>query len=49
MSAVRSGQFGTVDWGAVQSGVTIMMAPCLLIFLLLQRYYIRGLVAGAVK
>lgn len=49
MSAVRSGQFGTVDWGAVQSGVAIMMAPCLLIFLLLQRYYIRGLVAGAVK
>lgn len=49
MVAVRSGQFGTVDWGAVQAGVTIMMAPCLAIFLLLQRYYIRGLVAGAVK
>lgn len=49
MAAVRSGQFGTIDWGAVQSGVTLMMAPCLAVFLLLQRYYIRGLTAGAVK
>lgn len=49
MAAVRSGQFGTIDWGAVQSGVTLMMAPCLVLFLLLQRYYIRGLTAGAVK
>ena len=49
MAAVRSGQFGTIDWGAVQSGVTLMMAPCLVIFLALQRYYIRGLTAGAVK
>jgi len=49
MAAVRSGQFGTIDWGAVQSGVMLMMAPCLLLFLLLQRYYIRGLTAGAVK
>ena len=49
MAAARSGQFGTIDWGAVQSGVTLMMAPCLVVFLLLQRYYIRGLTAGAVK
>ena len=49
MAAVRSGQFGTIDWGAVQSGVALMMAPCLVLFLLLQRYYIRGLTAGAVK
>ncbi|MEI4482511.1 MULTISPECIES: carbohydrate ABC transporter permease [unclassified Phyllobacterium] len=49
MAAVRSGQFGTIDWGAVQSGVTLMMAPCLVLFLGLQRYYIRGLTAGAVK
>lgn len=49
MAAVRSGQFGTIDWGAVQAGVALMMAPCLVLFLLLQRYYIRGLTAGAVK
>jgi len=49
MAAVRSGQFGSIDWGAVQAGITLMMAPCLVLFLLLQRYYIRGLTAGAVK
>lgn len=47
--AVRSGRYGSVDWGAVQSGVTVMMIPCVLLFLLLQRYYVRGLTAGAVK
>ncbi len=49
LTAVRSGRFGTVDWGAVQAGVTVMMLPCIVLFLLLQRYYIRGLTAGAVK
>jgi multiple sugar transport system permease protein len=49
MTAVRSGRYGAVDWGAVQAGVTIMMIPCLILFLILQRSYIRGLTAGAVK
>ena len=49
VTAVRSGMFGSIDWGAVQAGVTLMMVPCLAIFLLLQRYYMRGLTAGAVK
>jgi multiple sugar transport system permease protein len=49
MTAVRSGRYGAVDWGAVQAGVTVMMIPCLLLFLILQRFYIRGLTAGAVK
>ncbi len=49
LTAVRSGRFGTVDWGAVQAGVTVMMLPCIVLFLFLQRYYIRGLTAGAVK
>ncbi|RYH08387.1 carbohydrate ABC transporter permease [Tropicimonas sp. IMCC6043] len=49
MTAVRSGRFGSIDWGAVQAGVTVMMIPCLILFLILQRSYIRGLTAGAVK
>ncbi len=49
VTAVQSGRFGAIDWGAVQAGVTVMMIPCLLLFLLLQRFYIRGLTAGAVK
>jgi multiple sugar transport system permease protein len=38
-----------LNWGAVQAGVAVMTIPCLIIFLLLQRYYMRGLMAGAVK
>ena len=49
MTPLQSGRFGAIDWGAVQAGVTVMMVPCLILFLLLQRFYIRGLMAGAVK
>ncbi|MBV9228647.1 MAG: carbohydrate ABC transporter permease [Chloroflexi bacterium] len=44
-----SGQYGAIDWGMIQAGVTISMLPCLVLFLLLQRYYVSGLAAGAVK
>lgn len=49
MTAVRSSQMGAIDWGAVQAGVIVMVIPCLVVFLLLQRFYMRGLMAGAVK
>ena len=46
---VTTGIRGMIDWGALQAGITITMVPCILLFLTLQRYYVRGLVAGAVK
>jgi multiple sugar transport system permease protein len=46
---VSSGMYGIIDWGALQAGITVTMIPCLLLFFLLQRYYVRGLTAGAVK
>ena len=46
---LQSGQFGTVDYGLLSSGATVATIPCLLMFLLLQRYYVSGLSAGAVK
>jgi multiple sugar transport system permease protein len=49
MTAVRTGRLGAINWGAVQAGVAVMVVPCLFVFLLLQRYYMRGLMAGAVK
>lgn len=49
MTAVRVGRLGAINWGAVQAGVVVMILPCLIVFLLLQRYYMRGLTAGAVK
>lgn len=40
---------GGTDWGVLQAGVTISIVPCVAFYLLLQRYYISGLTAGAVK
>ena len=49
LTGVSTGQFGTVDWGALQAGVIVSIIPCVLIYLLLQRYYLAGLLSGAVK
>lgn len=46
---VSSGIYGIIDWGALQAGITVTMVPCIVLFLALQRYYVRGLTAGAVK
>ena len=46
---VQTGQYGTVDFGAIDAGLVITILPCVIIFLILQRYYINGLIAGAVK
>ncbi|NTJ09232.1 carbohydrate ABC transporter permease [Rhizobium lusitanum] len=46
---VSSGIYGIIDWGALQAGIAVTMVPCILLFLLLQRYYVRGLTAGAAK
>jgi multiple sugar transport system permease protein len=45
----RSGSLGTINWGVMQAGISVGMLPCAALFLLLQRYYISGLIAGAVK
>ncbi len=47
--SVRQGHFGAVDWGALQASVIISIIPCLGVYLALQRYYISGLLSGAVK
>lgn len=49
LNSVNTGLYGAVDWGALQAGVTISILPSVLIFLLLQRYYIQGLTGGSVK
>jgi multiple sugar transport system permease protein len=40
---------GGTDWGMLQAGVTISIVHCVLVYLLLQRYYVSGLMSGAVK
>lgn len=40
---------GGTDWGMLQAGVTISIVPCIGVYLLLQKYYVSGLLSGAVK
>ncbi|MEX1181261.1 MAG: carbohydrate ABC transporter permease [Cucumibacter sp.] len=40
---------GGTDWGMLQAGILISIVPCVLFYLLLQRYYVSGLLSGAVK
>ena len=47
--SVRSGRLGAVDWGALQAGVILSILPCVIIYLLLQKYYVAGFLNGAVK
>lgn len=42
------GQF-LVDWGLLSAGAILTMLAPILVFLLLQRYYIQGLIGGAAK
>ncbi|HEY7073869.1 MAG TPA: hypothetical protein VH418_00805 [Solirubrobacteraceae bacterium] len=49
LTTLVTGRLGAINWGVLEAGVVITMVPCIVIFLLLQRYYVRGLVAGAVK
>lgn len=44
-----TGRFGTIDWGMLQVGVLVTSIPCVAVFLVLQRYYVEGLLAGSVK
>ena len=33
----------------LQAGITISIIPCVVVYLLLQRYFVSGLLTGAVK
>lgn len=46
---IQNGLFGQVDFGILSAGATVATIPCLIAFLLLQRYYVDGLAAGSVK
>ena len=46
---LRSGTFGSVDFGALEAGIVASAIPCVVLFLLLQRHYVTGFSAGALK
>ena len=49
IATLRQQTMGVIDYGATEAGVIVMAIPCLLLFFLLQGYYVRGFMSGAVK
>ena len=43
------GSVGQVNFGYLEAGAVIAMIPCVLLYIGLQRFYIRGLMSGVVK
>jgi multiple sugar transport system permease protein len=46
---LQQGSYGQLDFGLLGAGAVIAMIPCVLLFVALQRFYVSGLSAGAVK
>ena len=40
---------GVIDYGATEAGVVVLALPCIVLFLVLQRHYVRGFMSGALK
>ena len=47
--SLQQGDWGVIDFGGLQAGVVVSAVPCLLLFLVLQRAYMSGFTAGAIK
>ena len=39
----------TIKWGTLTSGSIVGMLPILILFLFLQKYFVKGMMSGAVK
>lgn len=46
---IQVGTYGEVDFGQLVAGAVIAMIPCVILYVSLQRFYVKGLAAGAVK
>ena len=49
IASLRQQTSFTIDYGATEAGVVVMAVPCLILFILLQRHYVRGFMSGAIK
>ncbi|MBW8764568.1 MAG: carbohydrate ABC transporter permease [Microbacterium sp.] len=46
---LRAQVMGIIDYGATEAGVVVLALPCIVLFVLLQRQYVRGFMSGALK
>jgi multiple sugar transport system permease protein len=48
-AARQETSIGGTDWGLLQAGVTVSIVPCVLFYVLLQKYYVSGFLSGVAK
>lgn len=46
---LRTGEMGAMDMGALMAGIVITAIPCVVLFVGLQKQYVRGFTSGALK
>ena len=46
---MRQQTMGVIDYGATEAGVVVLLIPAAILFLALQKYYVKGFMAGALK
>ena len=49
VSTLAQQGFGAIDYGGTVAGVVVLALPCVVLFLLLQRFYLKGFMTGALK
>lgn len=49
LNNIQAGVHGAVNFGYLTAGAVISMIPCVVLYASLQKYYVRGLTAGALK
>ena len=49
LSNAETGTYGAVNYGLLLAGAVMAMIPCIVVYVSLQRFYVRGLVSGALK
>jgi multiple sugar transport system permease protein len=41
--------FGSIDYAVLEAGVVVLALPCVFLFLILQRGYVRGFMSGSLR
>jgi multiple sugar transport system permease protein len=49
VATMRVASHGAIDYLALEAGVMFMALPCLVLFLFLQRSYVRGFMTGTLR
>lgn len=49
LSVIAAGALGSRNWGVLQAGVTVTIIPCVIIYVLLEKYYVGGLLSTLKK